>query len=239
MMPKKSGKKFLDNGLTMKLLDRILKRLTKKVEGPKSKSTVEVIPTLVIAGSYDQFRNYVAENRLNVAGYRYICQAEDICGYKKVNTLRIGEYWKNPMDTAPELKLLEIMSEDCGKNVIPRDQLVQYSNGRYLKSDGSFLTMGNMGAQADQRNTPRLIGPLGSREREQSMNYYPIPPQGYAPNMIAKMGPAGPIPIGNGIGSAFGIEPLREPKKEPEILKKEPEIPMQQPTGKRKIKLRD
>ena len=72
---------------------------------------------------------------------------------------------------------------------------------------------------------------------QQQQQYQQVQLSGYAPNMLAQtmgaqMGSAGSGQLGIGIGSAFGIEPPREPKKEIEI-------PIQQPTGKRKIKLRD
>ena len=68
----------------------------------------------------------------------------------------------------------------------------------------------------------------------QQQQYQQVQRLGYdAPNALAQLlGPVGPAGLGPGIGSAFGIEPPRKPKKEIDI-------PIQQPTGKRKIKLVD
>ena len=201
----------------MKLLRKIFKRF-RKSPGPESSPPLsesdlpEIIPTLVIAGNYTQFFNYLGKNRLNGTNFHYIRDADDIRGYRKVNVLRVGEYWKNPLDTSPELKCLEIVSEEYGNNVIPRSELnLEWGLPRPLGYTSSPLGQSQLYRSAFE--VQRKIAEANEAMLSQLFGNKPSILQGLT---------------GSGLDGSY---------REPEQPK--PDIPMQQPTGKRRIKLRD
>ena len=64
---------------------------------------------LVLAGNFQQYRNYVNKNNLSKCRVRYISQPYDIIGLRseRVRLVRVGTFWENPVCNSPELRELE------------------------------------------------------------------------------------------------------------------------------------
>ena len=52
---------------------------------------------LVLAGNKKQYDNWLRENHLNPAEYRFICKPEHIRGYNPIKIIKVGTYWENPL----------------------------------------------------------------------------------------------------------------------------------------------
>ena len=65
------------------------------------------ITNLVIAGNYLEFKNFIYENNLNLKEFRYIAKEEDLYGYRNVNLLKIGTWWRNPVSKTEKVWRLE------------------------------------------------------------------------------------------------------------------------------------
>lgn len=51
---------------------------------------------LVIAGSYHEFDSYVRQHQ-GEAQYKWVSSLQDVCGFRYVQILKIGTWWRNPM----------------------------------------------------------------------------------------------------------------------------------------------
>ena len=63
--------------------------------------------TLVLAGNYKQFKNFLNENKFNFKKYKYIARIEDLKGYYDVNILKIGTWWTTSVELLAAVEDLE------------------------------------------------------------------------------------------------------------------------------------
>lgn len=54
-------------------------------------------PVIVIAGNYDQYRDFLRENNLSPSEYRYADRPENIIGKRGCLYILAGEYYLNPL----------------------------------------------------------------------------------------------------------------------------------------------
>ena len=62
---------------------------------------------LVIAGNYQQYKNYLQENKLSSQDAKYISRSEQLRGYRDVEIVRVGEWWLNPCAYDSYLQVIE------------------------------------------------------------------------------------------------------------------------------------
>jgi len=70
-----------------------------------------MIKGIIIAGDYNQYINYLKENKLQVREYKYAWLPEHLLGIH-APIFYVGEYWLNRLTDSPELKILEVMNNN-------------------------------------------------------------------------------------------------------------------------------
>lgn len=63
--------------------------------------------TIIISGNIRQAAEYANEHKLAPEAWRYADSFRDIAGYSKAKIVKIGEYWKNPLNNSTELERFE------------------------------------------------------------------------------------------------------------------------------------
>ena len=55
---------------------------------------------IVIAGNYQQYKEYLKETKQSPKDVRYISSSEQLRGLRNVKVIRYGTWWKSPVITA-------------------------------------------------------------------------------------------------------------------------------------------
>jgi len=61
-------------------------------------ATLTAQKTLVLAGCYEQFRNWVRANNFHLSDYRYIALERELLGYHNVNIEFVGTWYEKGFD---------------------------------------------------------------------------------------------------------------------------------------------
>ena len=56
-----------------------------------------MIKGIVVAGSYEQYLNFMNIYQYNPKEYIYVSKPSDLCGLHNTKIIYTGEYWKNPI----------------------------------------------------------------------------------------------------------------------------------------------
>lgn len=62
---------------------------------------------IVIAGNYNQYKNYLRENNLTPQEARYVSTPDVLRGLHNVEVVKVGEWWLNPCADDDYLKIIE------------------------------------------------------------------------------------------------------------------------------------
>ena len=52
---------------------------------------------IVIAGNYQQYKEWCQKNKYNYTDYQYVSKPSDMCGYKHTDIFYVGQYWLSPL----------------------------------------------------------------------------------------------------------------------------------------------
>ncbi len=63
---------------------------------------------IVIAGSYQQYKEWCQKNKYNYTDYQYVNKKRDMCGYKHTDIYYVGQYWLSPLWGSSDVALIEL-----------------------------------------------------------------------------------------------------------------------------------